>query len=136
MTKLSLKYYMYVQAMTHTIVVVERQWSSCTILRTMPLSLRKGPLWLEWWWSMKFLKQWGPFETKGGPKAMQNSPLWKEEKSCLKGWELSGLKSWTEENKGKALNLLAEYHDIFALEDGEMHRGCQTQNQSDRSKTF
>ena len=33
---------------------------------------------------------------------------------------LSGLKSWTEENKEKALNLLAEYHDIFALEDGEM----------------
>ena len=36
--------------------------------------------------------------------------------------ELSGLKSWTEENKDKALNLLAEYHDIFSLEDGEM--GC------------
>ena len=36
--------------------------------------------------------------------------------------ELSGLKSWTEENKEKALNLLAEYHDIFALEDREM--GC------------
>ena len=25
-----------------------------------------------------------------------------------------------EENQEKALNLLAEYHDIFALEDGEM----------------
>ena len=36
--------------------------------------------------------------------------------------ELSGLKSWMEENKEKALKLLAEYHDIFALEDGEM--GC------------
>ena len=36
--------------------------------------------------------------------------------------ELSCLKSWTEENKGRALDLLAEYHDIFALEDGEM--GC------------
>ena len=36
--------------------------------------------------------------------------------------ELLGLKSWLEENKEKALNLLAEYHDIFALEDGEM--GC------------
>ena len=36
--------------------------------------------------------------------------------------ELSGLKSWTEENKEKALNLLAEYHDIFAVEDREM--GC------------
>ena len=37
-------------------------------------------------------------------------------------FELSGLKSWIEENKEKALNLLAEYHDIFALEDREM--GC------------
>ena len=36
--------------------------------------------------------------------------------------ELSGLKSWTEENKERALDLLAMYHDIFALEDGEM--GC------------
>ena len=35
--------------------------------------------------------------------------------------ELSGLKSWME-NKERALDLLAEYHDIFALEDGEM--GC------------
>ena len=34
----------------------------------------------------------------------------------------SGLKSWMEENKDKALNLLVEYHDIFMLEDGEM--GC------------
>ena len=36
--------------------------------------------------------------------------------------ELSGLKSWMEENKDKVLNLLAEYHNIFMLEDGEM--GC------------
>ena len=36
--------------------------------------------------------------------------------------ELTGLKSWTEENKERALDLLAEYHDIFVLEDGEM--GC------------
>ena len=36
--------------------------------------------------------------------------------------ELTGLKSWTEENKEGALDLLAEYHDIFALEDREM--GC------------
>ena len=40
----------------------------------------------------------------------------------FKKLELSGLKSWTEENKERALNLLAKYHDIFALEDGEM--GC------------
>ena len=36
--------------------------------------------------------------------------------------ELSGLETWTEENKERALNLLAKYHDIFTLEDGEM--GC------------
>ena len=36
--------------------------------------------------------------------------------------ELSGLESWAEENKERALNLLAEYHDIFTLEDGEMGR--------------
>ena len=66
---------------------------------------------------------WGPFETKGGPKkAKQNSPLRKEEKSCFKKLELSGLESWMEENKEKALNLMAEYHDIFTLKDGEM--GC------------
>ena len=43
-------------------------------------------------------------------------------KILFENLELSGLKSWTEENKEKALNLLAEYHDIFALEDEEM--GC------------
>ena len=41
-------------------------------------------------------------------------------KVLFKKLELSGLKSWLKENKEKALNLLAEYHDIFALEDGEM----------------
>ena len=43
-------------------------------------------------------------------------------KILFKKLELSGLESWTEENKERDLNLLAEYHDIFALEDGEM--GC------------
>ena len=39
-------------------------------------------------------------------------------KVLLEKLELSGLESWMEENKEKALNLLAEYHDIFTLEDG------------------
>ena len=43
-------------------------------------------------------------------------------KILFKNLEHSGLESWTEENKERALNLLAKYHDIFALEDGEM--GC------------
>ena len=38
----------------------------------------------------------------------------------FKKLELSGLESWTEENKERALNLLAVYHDIFTLENGEM----------------
>ena len=33
-----------------------------------------------------------------------------------------GLESWMPENKEKALDFLAEFHDVFALEDGEM--GC------------
>ena len=43
-------------------------------------------------------------------------------KILFKKLELSVLKSWTEENKERALNLLAKYHDIFMFEDGEM--GC------------
>ena len=43
-------------------------------------------------------------------------------KVLFKELELSGLESWMEENKEKALNLLVEYHNIFMLEDGEM--GC------------
>ena len=47
----------------------------------------------------------------------------KERRKVLcKKLEFLGLKLWMEENKDKALNLLAEYHDIFTLEDGEM--GC------------
>ena len=53
---------------------------------------------------------------------MSNSPPWREENSCLKSWELLSLESWTEKNKERALNLLAKYHGIFPLEDGEM--GC------------
>ena len=43
-------------------------------------------------------------------------------KVLFKKLELSGLESWSKENKEKALNLLAEYHNTFTLEDGEM--GC------------
>ena len=43
-------------------------------------------------------------------------------KIWFKKLELSGLESWTEEKKERVLNLLAKYHDILALEDGEM--GC------------
>ena len=36
--------------------------------------------------------------------------------------DLSGLESWMPENKERALDLLSEFHDIFALKEGEM--GC------------
>ena len=54
---------------------------------------------------------------------LQTSRWAKERRNVLfEKLELSGLKSWTEENKDKALKLLVEYHNIFMLEDGEM--GC------------
>ena len=40
-------------------------------------------------------------------------------KALFEKLELSGLESWSEGNKEKALNLLAEHH-IFALENREM----------------
>ena len=43
-------------------------------------------------------------------------------KILFKKLELSGLVSWTKENKERVLNLLAKYHDIFTLEEEEM--GC------------
>ena len=68
-----------------------------------------------------------------GTKAALQTQRWAKEgcarltieerrKIFFKKLELSGLKSWMEKNKEKALNLLAKDHDIFALEDGEM--GC------------
>ena len=70
---------------------------------------------LRWWWQMAQLEH---FKLKDGPrKVMPNSLSRGEEKSCSKS-----LNYWIEENKERALNLLAKYHDIFTLEDGEM--GC------------
>ena len=53
---------------------------------------------------------------------MQGYLLKRGEMFFFEKLELLSLESWMEENKEKALNLLAEYHDIFTLEDGEM--GC------------
>ena len=57
-------------------------------------------------------------------------------KILLKKLKLLGLKSWTEENKETALDLLAKYHDIFTLEDGEMGCTKTPEDQSDRSEIF
>ena len=70
--------------------------------------------------------------TNGAVGALQTERLAKEgrvkltvkerRKILFEKLELSGLESWTKENKEKTLDLLSEYHDIFTLEDGEM--GC------------
>ena len=74
---------------------------------------------LRWWWQMVQLEH---FELEDGSrKVVSNSPLRREEKSCLKSWSSLVLSPGQKRTKS-ALNLLAEYHDIFALKDGEM--GC------------
>ena len=62
------------------------------------------------------------FEPADGPKKDVQGYLSKRRKVLFEKLKLLGLKSWMEENKDKALNLLAEYYNIFTLEDGEM--GC------------
>ena len=61
--------------------------------------------------------------TNGAVGALRTQSLAKEmerRKILFKKLELTGLESWTEENKERALDLLTEHHDIFALEDREM----------------
>ena len=63
----------------------------------------------------------GALQIRRGAKEGHVELTIKERRKILfKKLELSGLESWTEENKERALNLLAEYHDIFALKDGKM----------------
>ena len=64
----------------------------------------------------------GALRTQRGTKEVCVKLTIKERRILFKKLELSGFKFWTEENKERALNLLAKYHDIFTLEDGEM--GC------------
>ena len=56
----------------------------------------------------------GALQTQRWPKEGHARLTIKERRKILfKKLELLGPKSWMEENKEKALNLLAEYHDIF-----------------------
>ena len=65
----------------------------------------------------------GALQTRRWAKGGHTELTVKEIRKILfKKFELTCLESWTEENKERALDLLAEYHDILALEDGEM--GC------------
>ena len=65
----------------------------------------------------------GTLQTRRWAKEGHAKLILEERRKILfKRLELSGLESWTEENKERALYLLAKYHDIFALEDVEM--GC------------
>ena len=61
-------------------------------------------------------------ELKDGLRKAVLSSQSRREERLFEMLELSGLESWTEENKERALNLLVENHELFALEDGKM--GC------------
>ena len=64
----------------------------------------------------------GTLEALDWPKNNEAQQMRNKEESSYEKLDLSGLESWMLENKEKALDLLAEFHDVFALEDGEM--GC------------
>ena len=66
---------------------------------------------------MRFSRWWSQRLTKEGHTKLT---IEETRKILFEKLELSDLESWTEENKERALDLLAEYHDIFALEYGEM----------------
>ena len=51
---------------------------------------------------------------------MNRVSIEERKKKLFEKLELSGLKSWMDEKKNKALNLLAEYHNIFVLQDDKM----------------
>ena len=86
----------------------------------MPLSSRKELLLPEWWSPMRFLRWWWQmaqlehFELEDGPRrrGKKKNPVQKV------GAFWSRVLDRREQRE--SLNLLAEYHDIFALEDGEM----------------
>ena len=62
----------------------------------------------------------GTLEALDRPKTGEAQQLTIEEwRKTLRSW-ISGLESWMLENKERALDLLVEFHDVFALEDGEM----------------
>ena len=95
----------------HAIVIrkgtaVAQMVAANEVLETVVADGTVGALWTQRW-------------TKEGQAELT---IEERRKILLEKLELSGLKSCTEENKEKALNLLAEYHDIFTLEDREM--GC------------
>ena len=56
------------------------------------------------------------------PEAKEKSMMTIEERQekLLGEFDLSGLDLWMPKNKEKVKNLLAEFHDVFALKEGEM----------------
>ena len=50
------------------------------------------------------------FECEGWPRKASPNTAEERREVLFKKWDLSGLKCWSEENKDKALNLLAKYH--------------------------
>ena len=57
-------------------------------------------------------------KSKTNEAQQQSIEEWREKP--FKKLDLSGLESWMPENKEKALDLLAEFHNVFVLEQGEM----------------
>ena len=56
-----------------------------------------------------------------GSQLMRMSVKWRRE-TLFQQLDLSGFEGWSERNQAAAQSLLAEYHDIFSLEPGEL--GC------------
>ena len=53
---------------------------------------------------------------------VQSLSIEERRKKLFERLDLLGLESWMPGNKERALDLLSEFHDVFALEEGEM--GC------------
>ena len=64
------------------------------------------------------------------PEAEENSMMTIEEsqEKLLGELDLSGLDLWTPNNREKAKDLSAEFHDVFTLEEGEMGQTKATQH--------
>ena len=64
------------------------------------------------------------------PEAEEKSMMTMEERQekLLGELDLSGLYSWVPKNREKVKDLLAEFHDVFTLKEGEMGRTKATQH--------
>ena len=98
----------------------------CTTQKINLWSSRRVPLLVAWLLLISYQRRYccqALLKLWIDPRTMKlNSCQWRNEERSSEKLDLSGLESWTQENKEKALDLLTKFHDVFALEDGEM--GC------------